>query len=503
MSTRTSRFIAGLLSGYANVGANIVFTIISIPLALHYLSTEEFGLWVLAVQINGYLGLVDLGMGSAISRFLADHKDDVGSKGYGSHFATGAVVFGVQGLITLLLGGTFSLLAPALFAVPSTLSMRFGELVGLLAMALGLSVGTRSLGSPLWAFQRFDVINGLSCGVLLLSLPMLWWGFARGWGIFAFALTQFAGVVITAGISFAVCWKQGYYPSDRGSLRADKVVFWELFRFGRDSVLVNLGSQLLNASQIIIISRVIGLNAAAIYAVGTKFYNMGLKLVVAPIGSAAPGLTELFVRGEKKRFSQRYWDLIRGSLLAAILLAVPIAVGNKSAISIWTGGTIDWPKGADIAIGVLLVVQVMNGSFIGLFGIIKNWQPVRKLKLVEAVLFLPLAIVLAKPFGIIGIVTASVVVQLTVSTAYAWRSAVCVIGQPREFATDLGWAVLSFGVAATMGLCLPMFIENDYATAVSGAVASSLVLAAIWMFRLSPDSKSQLRGMMAGVLARR
>ena len=61
MPTRSNRFAAGLLTGYGSILTNIGFTIVSIPLALYYLGKEEFGLWSLALQVNGYMQLIDLG----------------------------------------------------------------------------------------------------------------------------------------------------------------------------------------------------------------------------------------------------------------------------------------------------------------------------------------------------------------------------------------------------------------------------------------------------------
>ena len=60
--SRSKRFIAGTLAGYGNIAANIIFTLVSVPLALAYLDVEQFGLWALAAQLNGYLVLLELGM---------------------------------------------------------------------------------------------------------------------------------------------------------------------------------------------------------------------------------------------------------------------------------------------------------------------------------------------------------------------------------------------------------------------------------------------------------
>ena len=90
MASRTHNFIRGLGAGYLATAINIAYTAASIPLALHYLGKEQFGLWALAQQIMGYLMLLDLGVSSAVSRFIADRKDDVNGGGYGSLLLTGA-----------------------------------------------------------------------------------------------------------------------------------------------------------------------------------------------------------------------------------------------------------------------------------------------------------------------------------------------------------------------------------------------------------------------------
>ena len=67
-ASRRSRFAASLSSGYLLLAANVVFTLVSIPLSLHYLSKEQFGLCAVVMQIASYLQLLDLGMTGSLSR---------------------------------------------------------------------------------------------------------------------------------------------------------------------------------------------------------------------------------------------------------------------------------------------------------------------------------------------------------------------------------------------------------------------------------------------------
>src|SRR5262245_768921 len=93
-----------LTSGYLAMGSNVIFTLASVPLALHFLSQDEFGLWALAAQVAGYLVLIDLGITGAVGRILIDHKDDRSTGEYGSVIKTSFVAFAIQGMV-IVVGG--------------------------------------------------------------------------------------------------------------------------------------------------------------------------------------------------------------------------------------------------------------------------------------------------------------------------------------------------------------------------------------------------------------
>ena len=58
--SRLKNFTRNLATGYLQLGVNVVYSLVSIPLILHWLPKAEFGLWVLLVQMMSYLVFVDL-----------------------------------------------------------------------------------------------------------------------------------------------------------------------------------------------------------------------------------------------------------------------------------------------------------------------------------------------------------------------------------------------------------------------------------------------------------
>ena len=423
----------------------------SIPLALHYLDKDLFGLWALAAQINGYLILIDVGMNGAVSRFIADHKDEVNGGAYGSQLLTGALVFAIQGLLIAFFGIGLSWFAPSIFAIPENLASEFRNLLMLLAGFTGLSVASRSIGSPLWAFHRNDVINNLSTIGLLMNISLLWFGFKNNWGVLSFAIAQIPMLVVSPIVCAWICHQNRYYPSAGhwGKIRLS--IFRQNFSFGKDMLMINLGSQLINASQIMIISRCISLEAAATFAVSTKIYTMSMMLIANPISVAGSGLTELYVLGEHAHFVRRYRDIIALTLAISTLLATGIAAGNSSFVNIWTHGAIYWPWTGDLILALLIVLRNLNGCFIGLFGLTKDWQPVRHLLLLEGIIFIPIAILLAQTGGIVGVLAASLIAHIIVTTILSGRAATKILGSLRHLAKSIMVTLTMIAIAAGFG----------------------------------------------------
>src|SRR3954467_15455813 len=102
--SRFRRVVHNITSSYAVLAVTAIYALASVPLALHYLSSEAFALWALMSSIGGYLNLIDFGMSGSVARLLIDHKDERETGVYGGMVKTGWLVLAVQGLILLAAG---------------------------------------------------------------------------------------------------------------------------------------------------------------------------------------------------------------------------------------------------------------------------------------------------------------------------------------------------------------------------------------------------------------
>jgi O-antigen/teichoic acid export membrane protein len=421
-----------LISGYGAIIVNVLYTILSVRLSLTYLGKEQFGLWALALQISGYMTLLDFGMSQAISRFVADHKDDVNGGKYGGVLLMGGLVFACQGTLVAILGSAFSLIAPELFHIPTKFGHDFQWVLVIISILSGLSIATRSIGAPLWAFQRLDVLNFVGITTLITSLPTLWVGFKVGWGIYSLAYAGIPSVILSPIILIINCHRNEYYPKKGNWGTPSWSLFYKLFGFGRDALVMSLGSQLVNASQIIILSRISGLDAAATYSIGTKLYTMAQQFVGKILDSSIPGLTEMFIRGDWSGFNTRFWNIIAITMCTAILGVVGILAGNQAVLKIWTSSAIHWSFESNILLSLLLIGTCVSRCFVSIFSMVGDLRRVRYIYLLETFGFMLVAIPFTRYFGINGILLASVMAQIGITVVVSIRSASRILESTKE-----------------------------------------------------------------------
>jgi O-antigen/teichoic acid export membrane protein len=390
------------------MGANVVYTLASVPLALRFLSKEEFGLWALAAQVAGYLLLIDLGITGAVARILVDHKDRPQEGGYGSVVKTSLLVFMVQGVLIAIGGSVLALCLPALMNIPPNLVSAFRTLVAVQCVMTGLAFPGRVLTSLLQAHQRFDGINYSQIVQMAGGLAAQWIAFERGMGVYSLLVAS--GVVSFLGLVCNFFWvrKLALMPA-RGAGRANWKVFKEVFAFGSEVFALSVGWQLVSATQVVIVSRTLGLTAAAVWSVGTKVYPLAFQLVSKIFDFSSSAFSEMVVRGEKELLQRRFRDVFLLTTSTALFIGAGVAVCNGVFLQVWTRGEIAWEIQDDLLLGLLLVVTCVTRCHVGMAGPLKKIGNLRYVYLLEGITFVVMAIWAAPKWGISGVIGAGII----------------------------------------------------------------------------------------------
>jgi O-antigen/teichoic acid export membrane protein len=395
------------MSSYLFLGVNVLCTLVSIPLMLHYLSTPEFGLWLLIQQIANYLSLIDLGMGSSVARILIDHKDDRANGRYGATIKCGLWVGAVQGGLVLLAGLAFIWFAAALLRIPAELHSLFFWLLAGQWLFTGLTFVGRIFGQVLFAWQRMDIWNYVQIAQQLVGLGMLWLIFKLDWGAFGLLVPVAVSWMVGITLGATACFKLGFWPKAGEWGRASRQQFRELFNYGADIFLIALGTQLIMSSQTMLISRQLGVEAVALWGVMTKAFSLVGQMVWRFVGSAMPAFAEMHVRHEGERLWRRYRTLFIATNAIAGVCGVLFAACNGPFVEVWTHGKFFWSATDNILLGIWLVLltqQCCNNSLIMTF---KEIRGLKYIYFLEGIVFVIAGLFLLPRYGLTGMLVCS------------------------------------------------------------------------------------------------
>jgi O-antigen/teichoic acid export membrane protein len=289
----------------------------------------------------------------------------------------------------------------------------------------------------LTAHQRIDLVNYSQVLLLMLTLGVLYLGLAHGQGVYSTLWAQAVGWVSSVVCSMIWIVRLRLLPNRGAWGRPNRARFRELFNYGRDIFLCAVGFQLLNASQTLIVTRVLGLEIAAVWSVCTRTYLFLSQTIYRMLDYSAPVLAEMIVRKEIDRLCYRLRSIFTSSVSLAVLTGVIFAGANQPFIRLWTAGKIGWAPLNDILLAISMALVSGARCHIGLAGQSKDIGGMRYIYLVEGAFFVGVSLLVVRWGGISAMLLTAIVGTLLFSSPYgAWRTS-------RYF--NLSWSTVAFG----------------------------------------------------------
>jgi hypothetical protein len=502
--SRKHHFVKSLSSGLAQIGANTLFTLVSLQLALHYLSREQWGLWGLVVQVAGYFAFVDFGITAALSRFLVDHKDDRVGGSYGAVIKTGLLVLVAQGAIVIVFGCAIAWAGPGLFNLTGADASALRNLLAGYALVMGLLFPQRMFNAILIASHRFDISNHSLTLLLLVNLAVLWAGLSFGLGIYSLLLGYALGLLCATLVQLLAVIRLKLLPARGTWGKASRSIFKELFSFGWDVSLLTLGQQLFNGSQLIIITRIpsLGLEAAAIWGATTKAFALMQQFVWRLWDYSYSAVSEMVVRQERERLALRFQDIVTFTASLGVFLGICVAVCNESFVQIWSSNRLAWQPHNDVLMALLFVVNAVTRLHIGLLGSTKKVQGMRYVYLFQGVLFVVLASLAGRWLHFAGILITAIAVDVLCAGTFGPKRTADELGLSLKTVT-LSWlapaARLALALAplafATWWMLRPVPALPRFIT--GGLVVGTVGIFLLWRLGLTPSLRHDISSMLA------
>jgi O-antigen/teichoic acid export membrane protein len=385
-----------IAANYASLAASILFFIALLPYVNARLGSDVQGAWLIVLSAVGYLRVLDLGIGPATARFVAQSRSDDET----NHIvATNVAVLTVAGVLGTVV---------ALGLVEAASRGVFGNEHGL-ALAMAIATVSTAIQVPLNIFSNvlfgmhrlvernaFLVARVLGSGLAIVVTIEL------GGGLIAF-------VTAAAVTELVVMVAQGIYCTVRiPRLRPrPRHVEWsrvpELARFSGAVGAMSVAAQVLFYSDALVIGAAQGSHAAGIYAPAMRGAE-GASSVLAQFVDVFMPVFAGMQADEREEHARKL--LARGMRISVVtgfpLLALLIGLGSP-LLHAWVG---DGFGGAVGPLAMLAAALIFTAPL--RFGVIwaigtGRHSRVAATSIGEAILNLGLSIALVGPLGISGV----------------------------------------------------------------------------------------------------
>jgi O-antigen/teichoic acid export membrane protein len=418
--SHTTRLLSNTLfnsvAQFAQVGVAFVF----MPLLVAHFGLTQYGLYLLALSFTGYLGLLDFGVGTAITKLVAEKRAKTGIASISDLISVGLAYYCVIGVASC---GVFLLLARfsgAIFHLDPDDARLLADLLIVGAIGALVTWPLTTFAAVLAGLQRYDLTARV--GLLTTALGAVAMAAVLTLDMSLVVLVVCLNIAsIVGGLVAAVLLRRhapgariGFRNVSRATLRRVFGFSWVIF------VTQICGVLSYQQTDRIILGVFAGPASVSLYEASSKFRTLVRMLCVVAstaampaasgfmAGNATDSLRTLFLRGSK------YVDaFVLPFVVTIVALAGPL-------LRLWLG-----PAYASQTLAVQLFVGyyllAANTTVAG--AILTGTGRLRFFLWVSvpgSLLNVSLGVILTPSMGVLGVIWASVVTSVVVFPVYLW-----------------------------------------------------------------------------------
>lgn len=411
-----------LMASWGDHLVGILIGLFLMPYVLTTVGDAQYGLWLFICSFAGYSGLLNLGFGETVSRFVAHHhaKNEI-TRINQVVSVIGSVYLGMS-VVLLGLSGLLAWLAPFLYDWGETSLTEIRWVIFLLGVNVSIGMLGSVFGGVITGLQRIDLERGFRTLSGIARLVMTVILLQREHALITLA-TIFLLTTLIENVGYlSIVFRQ--MPGLRlGRRYLSRETFRECFGFSMFALMENLASRLIDATDTIVIGAMLGTRYIIPYFVAHRL----MTVIVQPLQMIG---AIVMPRGAELGANENDENL---RVLVQKGLGISFLLTGGFFIGAWFFGGIVLETWLNRSYGqshlillILLGAQVIATPIHVLRGVLFGMGHVKvpaMFYFVEAILNLVLTLILIKPLGIVGVALGTaipvILVELCVMLPYA------------------------------------------------------------------------------------
>ena len=318
----------------------VLSTLLLTPFIIRTLGQAEYGVYKLSASVVAYLLLLDLGVGNAITRYIAKFRAS-GEKEQSQKFlGVATIYYTVIALVALIAGVVLIAVFPKAFAKGLTASeIKLGqELLFITMINAAVTLGTAAYNNVIIAYERFTVSKGVPIIQIIVRMALTVVMLKGGFGSVGIVMVNLLMTVVCRGFFIIyVLFRLKLRPKFKGI----EISFVKEIILYSSMILIQMIATQLNATvDQILIGSLVASSAAilAVYSVGTQVTQYFQSMGTAFTSVLMPGIVKMVESGvDSKTLTDEMIRIGRIILIALGLIWGGFLACGQQFITLWAG----------------------------------------------------------------------------------------------------------------------------------------------------------------------
>lgn len=330
----------GVILSYVMMIFEVLSTLLLTPFIIRTLGQAEYGVYKLSASVVAYLLLLDLGVGNAITRYIAKFRAS-GEKEQSQKFlGVATIYYTVIALVALIAGVVLIAVFPKAFAKGLTASeIKLGqELLFITMINAAVTLGTAAYNNVIIAYERFTVSKGVPIIQIIVRMALTVVMLKGGFGSVGIVMVNLLMTVVCRGFFIIyVLFRLKLRPKFKG---IDISFVKEIILYSSMILIQMIATQLNATVDQILIGSLVASSAAilAVYSVGTQVTQYFQSMGTAFTGVLMPGIVKMVESGvDSKTLTDEMIRIGRIILIVLGLIWGGFLACGQQFITLWAG----------------------------------------------------------------------------------------------------------------------------------------------------------------------
>jgi O-antigen/teichoic acid export membrane protein len=411
----STRYIAILVDG--------AIGLILLPFNVSHLGPSAYGLWALTTSVTWFFGVLDLGYGGALVKFIAQYRALRDRSALNEILSTIALVFTGLGALCFAVTALLAWRVGTLFNIAPEQERTAQHVLLIVGAYLSIRFPLSVYGAVVYGFQRYYLNNAVRVGVSLVVAGVNVAVLGAGYGLVTLVAALTAIRVASLGLftwnAYRVFPGLRVRPTLFRRARLTEVTSFSVYMF-----VLDWSAKLNYSSDTLVIGAMLDTTAVAVWTVGLRLSQVAQQLT-SQLSSA---LFPVVVDSDASQRQDRLQIILLEGTKLSLAFAVPLCVGvimlAAPLIRSWVGAGF---AASVLPTQILVAVVLVRISTASAALILRGAGQHRLLtytNLTTAVVNILLTVVLIRPFGLIGVALGTMI-PVTLASALVLYPAAC------------------------------------------------------------------------------